>query len=164
MRALLLAALLPLAGCPAPAQVDDGAETPPQAFPPVRTAEPAERSPEVDAARARWDAAGMDSYTLTLRRSCFCPAPDDTGPFEVTVRDGAVALVTLDGVRVDAERGETVEGLFAQIEGAYDQGAVVVDVAFDERWGYPTRIQIDESYQIADEEVGYAVSDVRPAR
>ncbi len=125
---------------------------------------PASRPPELDAARERWDAAGLDSYQMTLRRTCFCPSPDYTGPFSVTVRGGALASVTLDGARVDSERGETIDGLFDLIEDAYARRARTVAVAFDPELGYPTNLSIDYDVQMADEEIGYMVSDVRPAR
>ena len=150
-----------LTGCPAPAEVDplDGAEVGP-----VISAPAASRSPELDAARERWQAAGLDDYQMTLRRVCFCPAPDYTGPFGVTVRDGELAAVTLGGDRVDDERGETVDGLFDLIEDAYLRRAETVAVEFDPELGYPTNLSIDYSLQMVDEEIGYLVSDLRPAR
>lgn len=153
-----------LTNCSAPAQVapadpEGGAAVQPD---PVPSGPAAPRSPELDAARERWEAAGLDGYEMTLRRVCFCPAPDYTGPFGVTVRGGELAAVTLDGVRVDDDRGETVEDLFELIENAYARKAETVAVEFDPELGYPTNVSIDYSAQVADEEIGYMVSDLRP--
>lgn len=165
--ALRLAALAlcaaALAGCPAPAAVDDGGADDP-VLGPLITGTPAARSPDLDAARERWEASGLDAYEMTLRRVCFCPAPDYTGPFAVAVRGGEVASVTLDGAAVDDERGETVDDLFDLIEDAYTRKAQSVTVEFDPELGYPTNVAIDYSLQMADEEIGYMVSDLRPAR
>ena len=164
MRVLLLAALIPLAGCPAPVETVQVPDTPvgPGPVGPIEGT-PAERSPDLDAAKARWQAAGLDAYAMTLRRSCFCPVPDYTGPFEVRVRNGAVEQVRLNGAAVDAERGMTVDALFALVEDAYERGAVEVAVEFDERLGYPTSVGIDYDLRLADEEIGYTVSDLRSA-
>ncbi len=159
---LLALALLPLAGCPAPAQVDPGGELPSG---PVfsGSGEPSDPSPEFEAARARWSEAGLDAYRMTLQRICFCPMPDYTGPFDVVVRNGAIETVTLEGAAVDVERGETVEALFDLIAEAYAQGAESIAVEYDAEWGYPTSVGIDYSTQMADEEIAYRVSDLRPA-
>ena len=150
--ALLL--LAPLSGCPAPDEVTLDEELP------LLSGEPAPVSPELEQARQRWQAAGLSDYQMTLRRMCFCPSPDYTGPFEVTVRDGDVSRVRLSGARVDAERGVSVEALFALIDDAYERGAVEVALSFHPELGYPTSIGIDYDRQMADEEIGYRVSDL----
>ena len=155
----IAAVLLSLGGCPAPAEVDPG----PVVGPPVGAGPAAERSPELDAARERWMAAGLDAYAFTLRRSCFCPSPDYTGPFEVTVRGGAIDTVRLDGATVDDERGMTVDDLFDLLEDAYERGAVRVDADFDAELGYPTSLYVDYDQRIADEEIGYFVSELAAA-
>jgi hypothetical protein len=160
--ALLAAVLVPLAGCPAPAQVDPGGELPSgSVF--SGSGEPSDPPAEFEAARERWADAGLDAYAMTLQRICFCPSPDYTGPFEVVVRNGAVETVTLDGAAVDAERGETVAALFDLVAEAYEQGAESIAVEYDAEWGYPTSIGIDYSTQMADEEIAYRVSDLRPS-
>ena len=167
-RCLLPLALLAVAACSAPAEVepDPGAE--PGALPgdrlPAEGRGPAAARPDgLDEARQRWAAAGLDAYEMTLRRSCFCPVPDYTGPFQVVVRDGAVESVRLDGAEVDAERALTVDDLFALLDEAHRRGAVRVEAAFDAELGYPTSLYVDYDERIADEEVGYGVSALAPA-
>lgn len=162
LRTSVLAALLvPLAGCPAPAQIEpvEG----PINSPVLTGGEPSDPSPEFEVARAQWAEAGLDAYQMTLQRICFCPSPDYTGPFEVVVRNGAIEGVTLEGAMVDDERGETIEALFDLIAGAYERGAEEIAVEYDAEWGYPTSIGIDYSAEIADEEIAYRVSDLRSA-
>ncbi len=162
LRLLLAALLMSLAGCAAPAPV----EAPDEGFPnqPVLgSGAPAERSPDLDAARARWADAGLDAYAMTLQRICFCPSPDYTGPFDVVVRDGGLESVRLNGAAVESERGMTVAGLFDLIDEAYDKGAETVDVAYDPELGHPTSIGIDYDTRMADEEIAYRVTDLRAA-
>ena len=159
-RSLLFAAvLIPLAGCPAPAQVEPGDG--PVIGPQVPSGPAAEPSPDLEPARQRWAEAGLDAYTMTLQRICFCPSPDYTGPFDVTVRNGALASVELDGAVVDDERGMTVDELFELLDEAYARGAARVTVAFDPDLGYPTNVSIDYDTRMADEEIAYTVSDLR---
>ena len=112
-------------------------------------------------ARARWSAAGVDNYAMTLERSCFCPE-EYRGPFAVSVRDGAVVSVQFGVDALPTDRAVTIDGLFDLIADAYRRDAARVDVAYDPALGYPTRIAIDYLEQAADEEVGYTVSGFRP--
>ncbi|MEM0962791.1 MAG: DUF6174 domain-containing protein [Bacteroidota bacterium] len=116
-------------------------------------------TPELDAAIAKWESTGMDDYTMTVRRTCFCPVPDYTGPFQVTVRTGELAEVSLDGSIVEAERGATVASLFDLLRDAYDRQAETVMVEYHPDLGYPISISIDYDTRMADEEIGYTVTD-----
>jgi hypothetical protein len=122
---------------------------------------PAGEPQSLQEARALWASAGGDDYAYTISRSCFCP-PESTGPFEVTVRDGRIARATRAGSAVDAGQLAlpTVEELFDQIAEAQRTGAAEVRVSYDDRLGYPAEIWIDVDRMMADEEVGYTVSEV----
>lgn len=161
LRTVLLAALLvPLAGCPAPAEADPTLDDPTAGG--VVTNPVTADNADLAAARDKWRAATPQAYTMTLRRSCFCMVPDDTGPFAVTVAGGDLASVRLAGAEVDDDRGMTVEALFELIEEAYAEGAESVKAEYDPTLGYPTNVYIDYSTQLADEEIGYMVSDFVP--
>ena len=54
----------------------------------------------------------------------------------------------------------TVGDLFDLLEEAYDRGAVTVNVTFDSEAGYPTELYIDYDQRMADEEIGYTVTDL----
>ena len=120
-------------------------------------------NPDLAAARARWSASGLRAYTMTQSRSCFCPR-DATGPFRVAVRDGAVTQVTLDGKPVPTDRALTVEDLFDLLADAYARGADEVRVTYHASLGYPTELWVDYEQRIADEETGYAITALAPAR
>lgn len=126
------------------------------------TASGAGGGPErVEQARGRWDAAAPAAYRFTLHRSCFCP-PEFRGPFLVTVRDGHVAAVEYEGAPIDAERALTVDDLFTLLAEAYGRDAERVEATFDPDLGYPTSLFVDYEAQMADEEVGYTVTALRP--
>ena len=110
----------------------------------------------LDEARARWAAADLDDYRMTLTRSCFCPEYY-RGPFEVAVDDGEVTAVGFQGRELPADRVLTVDALFDLLAEAYASGAARVEVTYDATLGYPTSLYIDQDEQMADEEVGYTV-------
>lgn len=140
MRTLLLFPLLVLAACAQTAPTTDGPET-------------------LDEARALWAAADLDTYSMTLTRTCFCPE-DYRGPFQVTVEAGEVAEVRFQNRDLPTERAVSVDDLFDLLQTAYDEGAARVNATYHPTLGYPTSLYIDRSEQIADEEVGYTVENL----
>ena len=114
--------------------------------------------------RARWQALGLNDYTYDVQRICFCPFREGV---RVTVVDGAVAGATDLATGEVLEPNEvqwylTIDDLFDLVQDAYDRNAHEVQVEFDPSRGYPTRIYIDYSEMIADEELGFTLlSEVR---
>ncbi|MGB3543075.1 DUF6174 domain-containing protein, partial [Rubrivirga sp.] len=129
---------------------------------PKPTGTVAERPEALEDAVQRWEDAEIESYTMTLQRVCFCMVPDFTGPYDVTVRDGEVTSVVLEGESVDLDRAETVDGLFELLSNAYSSRAESVEVEFDPAYGFPANLSIDYDSMLADEEIGYLVTDMRP--
>ncbi len=166
LRSALLLAVLTLAACSSPR---------PEPTVPVRTdslhAEPTSPGAMDDgpqalaASRVRWEAQRPGDYRFTYSRNCFCP-PQYRGPFDVTVRGGAVADVAYRGEGDPIDRPlteyQTVDDLFALIAEAYARDAARVDVTYDPTTGQPTEVYIDYDEQMADEEVGFTVEPVRP--
>jgi len=142
MRLLLLSLLI--AACSAPAAV-----------PPANLS----AEDELAMARALWADAAMDTYEMTITRSCFCP-PEWQGPYTVTVEEGAVTSFVIENQSVAQGEPPTVEGLFELLETAYTEGAARVDVTYHEDWGYPVSLYIDKEEMMADEEIGYEISEL----
>lgn len=150
--ALLLLALALVAGCDSL-----GIDTLPRVDDPT---EPTAVTPErLDEAEARWDSLAVPQYSFEVRRTCFCPV-EIQGPFVVSVRGGEVALVTRGGEPVD-ERPPTIDGLFDLLRESIPT-ADSVTAAFDDTRGFPTKLFVDPSFGIADEEIGYTITGFRP--
>lgn len=120
---------------------------------------------ELALAERRWAAEAPDDYRFTYRKGCFC-ALEDVGPFEVTVRGGAVDTVVFVG-EVPAEAPgafeprptvEGVEDLFDLVRRAVDDGVDALEVEYDEALGVPLVISIDHDRAAVDDEVGYTVT------
>lgn len=132
---------------------------------------------ELEAAEARWLAAGITDYDLVVKNGCFC-VMERIGPFEVSVRGGEVAEVHLDSETAAALGHDpnqpfqpipsltptdlfTVEGLFANIRSNLD--ADRISVSYGEH-GNPTLIIIDPDLDTVDDEATItAVLETTPA-
>lgn len=122
-------------------------------------------------ALARWEQGGSDSYDMTYRLICFC-GPIEKGPYEVAVRNGQIVAATFGDVDIlDIEEFgldsydntvSTIDEIFAEIGRGLDTASSVA-AEYDQELGYPTNVFIDWDFLIADEEVGYEISNVRVA-
>ena len=98
---------------------------------------------QLDAARARWKAAGVKDYRFRAQVSCFCrPAK----PRTITVRHGLPVHPPQDLADV-----ASVPRMFRTIQSAITGKVAAITVTYGPR-GVPSRIAIDVSRQIADEE------------
>lgn len=121
---------------------------------------------QLNANQKLWNSQGIDDYSFTLQRNCFCRG-DALRPINIQVRDGKVTSATFadTGKPVPPEldfNKLTINDLFKEIGQAIKGKAAQVDVSYDKTYGFPTSIYIDQSRQIADEEVGYTISNFRP--
>ena len=105
---------------------------------------------------AVWEAAQISDYPITLRRSCFCGQPLND-PYTVTVRSGEVVGVERNGSTIDLEDflPSTVGDLFAAIESLAFADRLTVEYHPD--FGYPTSIDADPVFNMADEEYSIVV-------
>lgn len=113
--------------------------------------------------RATWADAGIDTYTITIERMCFCP---DVGPYEVSVVGGEAVSVSKDGEDVPLDDPSlatwplTVEDLFAEVDEA-ERTADDVTVSYDATLGFPKKLFIDRIENAIDDEMSYVVRDLR---
>jgi hypothetical protein len=106
-------------------------------------------------AQARWAALGQRDYQYEVRSDCFCGMAGRW--IEVTViGDQVVSGRYLDN---DAEVEPsllpalpTVHDLFERIRDAVRAEPVLLQVEYHPQDGHPTRINVDISYSISDEE------------
>ena len=123
--------------------------------------------PELDAARARWQAAGLSSYEYGYHKFCEChrESPPET---VVSVRDGGVVGVRhrpagsdVEVPAVDKNFGYywTVDGLFGVIASALERN-VQVRAVYDESLGYPREIYIDYDADFIGDELDLRLTSV----
>ncbi|WP_372729794.1 DUF6174 domain-containing protein [Nocardioides sp.] len=106
-------------------------------------------------------------YSYTLSVSCFCL---DAGvPIRIRVEDGEVTRAVYarggrgvqKGADADEFRRITINDV---IDAANDPRAEKVQVEWPEGQDHPTRVSIDRSEMVADDEITYEISAVSVAR
>jgi hypothetical protein len=115
--------------------------------------------------RALWESKNINSYEYRFQWICFCLA-ERTMPVRVTVERNRITRVTAMEENRDLDRRQfseyhTIDGLFDLIADAY-QRAEDVRIEYDPTYGYPTSVYIDYQKGVADEELGFTVSDFLP--
>ena len=128
---------------------------------------PTQTSPTAQPTVGTYPAFGPEDYTFHLAMSCFCLGAGV--PIEVTVKDAAVVHAVYladDTGRGGTKKGDTADKLFWLtindiIEAANNTAAARVEVVWPAGQDYPTSVYVDENENTIDEEIGYAVSEVR---
>jgi hypothetical protein len=122
---------------------------------------------ELDAARARWQAAQLSAYEYGYHKYCEChrESPPET---IVSVRDGDVFRVrhrpagsTTEVPAADKNFDYywTVDGLFRLLATAFERG-VTVRAAYDAALGYPREIYIDYDADFIGDELDLRLTAV----
>jgi hypothetical protein len=90
------------------------------------------------AARERWEAQNLSSYSYVATHQCFCPFPN--GPVKVEVTQGHVSRVTVvaTGAEAPLTGWYTIDELFDQI---LSGSGPPPTVTFDLVRGYPTHVE-----------------------
>ena len=121
---------------------------------------------ELSRNQQKWQDANITHYRFELSIGCFCVFRDQM-PLTVEVRDGQIVhMAAVDGTLVlDTDQNyefyaphATIDLLFAELNAAVNDGADSVTVTYDATYGFPTEIAIDQSQEIADEEMYYSIS------
>jgi hypothetical protein len=113
-----------------------------------------------EAARARWQAAGIASYRFTLASNCFC-TDEFRGPFQITVTDGAVSEALYGAMPAQDGIAMTVDEVFQAIEDSLNSG-VETQITYDETLGYPLTVQLDLAAIAVDGGFSVELSDLVP--
>ena len=103
-----------------------------------------------------------DDYEFTVAVGCFCP--DAGEPIRITVTDGVATAA--EWVKPHGHAGRDVPDYWAKltmdavIDAANETEAARVDVRWPTGQEYPDSVWVDRDEQMADEEIGYTVSEV----
>ena len=151
MRAFLMPALIILGGCELIGSTVG-----------TKSGPITEDHSDIEDPRERWEAYGLTDYAIHQTRSCFC-----LGPYEYVAVVRGNDVVAIEEARppvegdVQLDMFWTVDEIFDYLEQTREQDPVVFEVSYHPRFGYPTEIQIDVSYEIADEELSMTLSDLK---
>lgn len=108
-----------------------------------------------------WKDQGITDYEFTLQITCFC-IYEYTLPKQIVVRNNEIQTVNgIDYSTLEFETYMTLDEFFDYIRERQSQNPVVEELTFDPEYGFPTYIYFDISKMIADEEVGYTISEFK---
>jgi hypothetical protein len=148
-RALLVLAVLPLAGC-------DTFGSGNNEF--LRD--------QLTRAEQTWDSAGSDDYTLVLTRRCDCGGDPREVALEVVADEVVGGIYTDTSEPLDAaELGQhvTVKGMFDLAHDAVDRRVPIVLVQYNQEFGYIDDLTINYDRSRGDDDILIVVSDYIPA-
>ena len=122
-------------------------------------------------ASERWEAYELTDYSIDQHIGCFCGPPHE---FTVIVKNGEIDDVIVDKeqlggwdgfdpelIKAEALRkARTIEDVFDLIEDSLGDVATL-EVEYDEQFGYPISVYIDQDEMIADEELSITMSNLQ---
>jgi hypothetical protein len=106
---------------------------------------------------SRWKKLGIDSYSITEQRMCFCI--DGGVRATVLVRGNVIVSVSDSAIskQLPQERWQwykTIDQLFETAISAQNSKPAKFDLQMEPNYGFPKYFWVDPSAQIADEEYG----------
>ena len=115
-----------------------------------------------EANKEKWENASILDYSFVFQVSCYCTV-EYTSPKTVSVRSGNIVTVNDLAYSEEIHRGIfSINDLFKEIEKASNQNVAVLETTYDSFYGFPTKLYIDRDERIADEEIGYSISNFKP--
>jgi hypothetical protein len=121
-----------------------------------------EQARELKHNRDLWAAQKIANYRYSFQQICFCQQ-EVTKPVVIEVRGGARSSITRPAGQPPQpehfEGFDTVDKLFDVVQRAMDTKPDELSVTYDEQYGYPTRIKIDQRLNTSDDETTYIVSN-----
>lgn len=118
---------------------------------------------ELSVEEQKWRDQNLESYEFTLQISCFC-IREYTLPKRVVVQNNKVVQVDDTPYKeLNDSAIQTIDGYFDFIRETRKQNPDEEEITYDTDLGYPTYIFFDISYQMADEEIRYTISELIPS-
>lgn len=110
-----------------------------------------------------WESLNINDYNMTQTISCFCFPYEFTQPKDIEVENNLI--ISIDGKNPTETVGYssfmTIDELFDFIESKLDEQPEFYEIEYNEEYGYPETLYFDMSKMIADEEIGYNVSNFK---
>lgn len=120
-----------------------------------------EQQTDLDNARNVWDSYALDIYTYSYALDIYeSESYFDTIPYFVQVRGERISVWDKQGEIVTSV--PSISDLFDIVQDALDRDVASLIVSYNSALGYPTRIDIDYSEEVMDEEVDYTIEDFVP--
>ena len=108
----------------------------------------------------KWESKNINSYTITLKISCFCIYTD---PIDIKVENNKIkeinsAPVTSEQLNNEYWYAKTIDELFIFIDEEIIEEPFQQVLEFNETYGFPEYIYFNREEMLVDEEIGYTIS------
>ena len=108
----------------------------------------------------KWESKNINSYTITLKMSCFCIPTD---PIDIKVENNQIteinsAPVTSEQLNNEYWYAKTIDELFIFIDENIKEEPFQQVLEFSETYGFPEYIYFNREEMLVDEEIGYTIS------
>lgn len=118
---------------------------------------------ELSTAIKKWSDSKINSYSYTLTVSCYCI---DTEPNDIKVVNNKIKKVNGKSVTEDDLENiywnvKSFDEIFEIIDEKLKDNPFLYTIKFDQSFGYPIDIYFDMDEMIADEEIGYYVTNFK---
>ena len=116
---------------------------------------------ELSANKSKWYRKNINNYEFNLRINCFCPE-ERVGPHLINVVNDEI--VSVNNLPYDPDKtGElyTIDELFTLVETSIERKPYLKTIEYNSTYGYPQTVWFDFNKTMADEEIGYQVSDFK---
>lgn len=118
---------------------------------------------ELSTAIKKWHDSKINSYSYTLTVSCYCI---DTEPNDIKVVNNKIKKVNGKSVTEDDLENiywnvKSFDEIFEIIDEKLKDNPFLYTIKFDQSFGYPIDIYFDMEEMIADEEIGYYVTNFK---
>ena len=111
--------------------------------------------------QSKWERKNISDYEFTLRINCFCPQ-ERVGPHMIKVVNDEIVSVNTQPYD-PGTTGEllTIDDLFTFVETSIERNPYIRTIEFNSTFGYPESVWFDFNKNMADEEIGYQVTDFK---
>ena len=118
---------------------------------------------ELFSGRELWKSLNISNYTMIQQISCFCFPEEFVLPKTIVVENGIIK--TINGFSPDQTIGfesfYTINEIFQFIDSKLDKEPEFYDIEYNKEYGFPNYIWFDMSKMIADEEIGYYITEFK---
>ena len=107
----------------------------------------------------KWQSHAIKNYQIKEQLNCFCV---DRGPYSVTVANNVIVTIKDKDGNVSSSNTpslKTVDELFLYIKTSLEKKPATATIKYNATYGYPESIYFDFDKQMADEEMGYTISE-----
>ena len=110
-----------------------------------------------------WYSLNISNYEMIQQISCFCFPEEFISPKSIVVLNGDIHKIngSEPSETIGFEYYSSINSLFEFIENSLKENPEFFEINYNEKYGFPESIFFDMSEMIADEEIGYYITNFK---